>query len=134
MNRGDWLQLGVGALSGNLFAVIGAFFASLLARDATGFDALPTLLGGLLMGFPLGVTVGVTYTGWRLGRGLLPWGALVGAVAAVIAVLLMGLWLELRQTPLGMFVVLCVVAPVFAWLGYRVSNRPGLEERKGDRG
>ena len=123
MNRGDWLQIGVGALSGNLFAVLGGALASLLARGETGFDGIAAVVGGLLMGFPLGVTFGVTYTGWRLGRGLLPWGALVGSIIAIVLVMFAGFWTGLRETPLAMFAVMCVVGPSLAWVGYRVSNR-----------
>ncbi|MFC1938474.1 hypothetical protein ACFLVS_01265 [Chloroflexota bacterium] len=76
------------AVTGIIFAITGAFIGGrILGSDAAGFGALGLAIGGILVGFPMGIIVGILlikrlfYQKGSVLLGLL--GGIIGTVATV---------------------------------------------------
>ena len=76
------------AVTGIIFAIIGAFIGGrILGSDAAGFGALGLAIGGILVGYPTGIIVGILLVKWLFHQkgsvllGLM--GGIIGTVTTV---------------------------------------------------
>lgn len=116
-------QLLAGFALGAGAAYLGSVFGGLLvATDPSGFRDIVAMIGGVLIGYPLGVAGGVWLVGRLLGaRGRL-WAAMLGAYLGVGAVLLITRLLVTGDFFIG-WLLMIVLGLAGACVGYHMSGR-----------
>ena len=112
------MTIGMGAL-GILFAVIGALIGGrALGGDSIGFGALGLAIGGVIIGYPTGIIVGIVSIKKILHqRGSLLLGILGSIIGAVITMVLAEP-LNLNSNTNLLFGVFFFSVPVFCLVGY----------------
>jgi hypothetical protein len=112
------MTLGLGII-GIVFGLIGALIGGrVLGSDSFGFGALGLALGGIIVGYPTGIIVGIVLLKKLLHqRGSLPLGIL-GSIFGAIITLVLAEPLNLNSNPNLLFGVFSLSVPLFCLVGF----------------
>ncbi len=112
------MAIGLGVL-GIVFAVIGALIGGrVLGSDSAGFGALGLAIGGVIIGYPVGIIVGIISIKRILHqKGSLSLGILSSIIGAVIAMVLAEP-LNLNSNTNLLFGVFFISVPAFCLVGF----------------
>jgi len=112
------MGLGImGVVFGFLVALIGAV---MLSGEIFGFGALVGAIGGMLLGYPIGVLVGIVVINWLFHyRGSILFGILGGFLGGVVT---LGLGEVVGLDPSLMFALFFLAVPVMCTVGYRLKK------------
>ena len=121
----------VGSVVGLPVALVGGFAAArLLPRSGNGWDDLIYAILGLIIGYTIGVSIGVFLIGrWLNGRDRIStkrrgyWLALLGSVLGAALVLLAAEPLHLNSNTAVLQTFLIALPPIGATLGFNVSRK-----------
>ena len=116
------MALGLGII-GALFAVAGALIGGKVLRgDASGFGALGLAIGGVLLGYPAGIIVGIILLKKILHqRGSLLSGIL-GSINGAVIIMALAEPLNLNSNTTLLSVVFLAGVPVFALAGFLLKK------------
>ena len=112
------MTIGLGVL-GILFGVIGALIGGkVLGSDSFGFGALGLAIGGVLVGYPTGIIVGIILIKKILHQqGSLLLG-IVGSIIGAVTTVVLTEPLNLNSNAKLLFGVFFLIVPVFCLVGF----------------
>ena len=116
------MTVGLGII-GIIFGLVGALIGGkILGSDSFGFGALGLALGGILVGYPMGIVVGILVIKKILHqKGSLLLGILGSILGAIIAIVLAEP-LNLNSNPNLLFGVFFLSVPLFSLIGYNLKR------------
>jgi hypothetical protein len=117
----------LGAVTGYLGTSLGG---RLVVADPAGFGDIVAMLGGLLLGFPLGVSGGVWASGRLLGGQGAVWATLLGAYLGV-GIGIVGVRLLIYSSATAGWLLVIVLSLLGACAGYHL-RRPGSQYARGE--
>ena len=118
----------VGAVFGFLAAMLGA---QLLKDDFTNLSGIAGILAGMVVGYPLGVAIGIFLFNKVLNyRGSLLFGA-IGSVLAAAFLIGLAEPLNLNNNPDLLWILIVITSPLIGTFGFHLK-RFGKPENGGD--
>jgi len=116
------MTVGLGII-GILFGVIGALIGGrVLGADSVGFASLGLAIGGILVGYPTGIIVGIVLIKKVLHqRGSLLLG-IVGSVIGAVVTMVLAEPLNLNSNTNLLFGVFLLIVPVFCLIGFYLKR------------
>lgn len=112
------MTIGLGII-GIVFGLLGALIGGkVLGGDSFGFGALGLALGGIIVGYPTGIIVGIVLIRKILHqRGSLLLGIMGGIIGAIVTIVLAEP-LHLNSNINLLFVIFLLIVPVFCLVGF----------------
>ena len=116
------MTVGLGII-GILFGVIGALIGGrVLGADSVGFASLGLAIGGILVGYPTGIIVGIVLIKKILHqRGSLLLG-IVGSIIGAVITMVLAEPLNLNSNTNLLFGVFLLIVPVFCLIGFYLKR------------
>ena len=116
------MTVGLGII-GIIFGLVGALIGGkILGSDSFGFGALGLALGGILVGYPTGIVVGIVLIKKILHqRGSLLLGIL-GSILGAIIIIVLTEPLNLNSNANLLFIVFFLSVPLFSMIGYNIKR------------
>ena len=110
------------AIIGILLGLIAVLIVALLMKESVGFGALGLAIGGVLVGYPVGVIIGIILTKKAFHyRGSLLLGVL-GSFLGVVITVAAAEPLNLNTNPNILFAVFFLSIPVLCTVGFLLKN------------
>ena len=120
---GKFVKITLGtAIVGIALGLIAVLLVSMLMKESVGFAALGLALAGILVGYPVGVIVGIILTKKVFHyRGSLLLGIL-GSILGVIITMAAAEPLNLNANPGILFAVFLLSVPILCTIGFLLKN------------
>jgi len=129
MGRIHWLiELVTGLVSGLLLAFLGAVVGGALSGNR-GLQSVAATLGGMFLGFPLGVGVAMGFVAYRLHCHPRPWLGIVGAIVGVALVVLLADPTGLNRNAELLLAVVVVTCLILAWAALHLPQDVAHRDR-----
>jgi hypothetical protein len=118
------LELAAGAVLGVLFLAAGSWLGATWGKGASsGWGDIIGALFGSVLACPVGFICGMWLAAQRLHAPHSTWKAAVGAILAIVAVMLLAEPLRLNQDSRVMGALLYLVPSAFALIGFNLPRR-----------